>query len=46
MASLYGRVSVNKGMNKFALRRQEKVSSQWQMYSLVHNIEKLRHSLG
>ncbi len=37
--------SVNKGMNKFTLRGQEKVNTQWQMYCLVHNIEKLRNSL-
>jgi len=38
-------ITVNKGMNKFTLRGQEKVNSQWKMYCLVHNIEKLRNSL-
>ncbi|WP_404842443.1 MULTISPECIES: transposase [unclassified Colwellia] len=32
-------------MNKFTLRGQEKVNTQWQLYCLVHNIEKLRISL-
>ncbi|WP_413694238.1 transposase [Psychromonas sp. KJ10-2] len=42
---VFGNISVNKGMNKFTLRGQEKVNAQWQMYCLVHNIEKLRNSL-
>jgi len=35
-----GNIAVNKGINKFTLRGQEKVNAQWQMYCLVHNIEK------
>ena len=42
---VFGNITVNKGMNKFTLRGQEKVNGQWQMYCLVHNIEKLRNSL-
>ena len=42
---VFGNITVNKGMDKFTLRGQEKVNAQWQMYCLVHNIEKLRHSL-
>jgi Transposase DDE domain len=42
---VFGNITVNKGMNRFTLRGQEKVNAQWQMYCLVHNIEKLRHSL-
>ncbi len=42
---VFGNITVNKGMNKFTLRGQEKVNSQWQLYCLVHNIEKLRNSL-
>jgi transposase len=33
----------NKGMDRFTLRGKQKVSTQWQLYSLVHNIEKLAH---
>lgn len=42
---VFGNITVNKGMNKFTLRGQEKVNAQWQMYCLVHNIEKLRDKL-
>ncbi len=42
---VFGNITVNKGMNKFTLRGQEKVNAQWQLYCLVHNIEKLRNSL-
>jgi hypothetical protein len=42
---VFGNITVNKGMNKFTLRGQEKVNTQWQMYCLVHNIEKLRNTL-
>ncbi|WP_354625360.1 transposase [Psychromonas sp. MME2] len=42
---VFGNITVNKGMNKFTLRGQEKVNAQWQMYCLVHNIEKLKNSL-
>ena len=42
---VFGNITVNKGMNRFTLRGQKKVNSQWQMFCLVHNIEKLRYSL-
>ena len=42
---VFGNITSNKGMNRFTLRGQAKVNAQWQMYCLVHNIEKLRHSL-
>ena len=42
---VFGNITVNKGMNKFTLRGQDKVNTQWQMYCLVLNIEKLRNSL-
>ncbi|WP_366944184.1 transposase [uncultured Psychromonas sp.] len=29
-------------MNKFTIRSQEKVNTQWQMYCLAHNIEKIK----
>jgi len=38
-------ITVNKGMNKLTLRGKDKVNTQWQMYCLVHNIEKLRNNL-
>ncbi len=33
----------NKGMDRFTLRTQTKVNTQWHLYCLVHNIEKLAH---
>jgi hypothetical protein len=42
---VFGNITVNKGMNKLTLRSKDKVNAQWQMYCLVHNIEKLRNSL-
>jgi len=41
---VFGNITVNKGMNKLTLRGKDKVNAQWQMYCLVHNIEKLRNS--
>jgi len=31
----------NKGMRRFALRGQRKVSAQWKLFTMVHNIEKV-----
>lgn len=42
---VFGNITVKKGMNKFTLRGKGKENTQWQMYCLVHNIEKLRHNL-
>jgi hypothetical protein len=28
-------------MDRFALRGKQKVNTQWQLFSLVHNIEKI-----
>ncbi|WP_247682690.1 transposase [Pseudoalteromonas sp. MMG013] len=36
---------MNKGMNKLTLRGQTKVNAQWQLYCLVHNIEKLQNRI-
>ncbi len=42
---VFGNITTNKGMNKLTLRGQTKVNAQWQMYCLVHNIEKLRSTM-
>jgi len=42
---VFGNITTNKGMNKLTLRGQTKVNGQWQMYCLVHNIEKLRSAI-
>jgi hypothetical protein len=33
----------NKRLDRFTLRTQAKVNAQWNLYCLVHNIEKLAH---
>jgi len=33
----------NKGMRRFTLRGRAKVSTQWKLFTLVHNIEKIAH---
>jgi len=33
----------HKKLDRFALRGQAKVDTQWKLYCLVHNIEKLAH---
>ncbi len=34
----------NKGLRRFTLRGRRKVSTQWQLFTLVHNIEKIAHA--
>ncbi|MCU0650539.1 MAG: transposase [Gemmatimonadaceae bacterium] len=34
----------NKGLDRFTLRGQTKVDTQWKLFCLVHNIEKLAHA--
>ena len=38
---VFGNISCNKRLNRFSLRSKSKVQSQWQLYCMVHNIEKL-----
>ena len=38
---VFGNIGNNKGLNRFSLRGKQKVEAQWQLFSLVHNIEKL-----
>lgn len=40
---VFGNISTNKKLNRFSLRGKEKVQGQWQLFCLVHNIEKLAH---
>lgn len=37
---VYGNVQ-NKGMRRFTLRGRQKVNAQWQLFTMVHNIEKI-----
>lgn len=38
---VFGNIGANKGLSRFSLRGKRKVQGQWQMFCLVHNIEKL-----
>jgi len=38
---VFGNIGSNKRLNRFSLRTKKKVQGQWQLYCLVHNIEKL-----
>jgi transposase len=38
---VFGNLRHNKRLNRFTLRGRRKVNAQWQLYCLVHNIEKL-----
>jgi len=41
---VFANIRHNKRLNRFSLRGRSKVSTQWQLYCLVHNIEKLANS--
>ena len=41
---VFGNVRANKKMDRFTLRGEVKVNSQWKLYCMVQNIEKLAHS--
>jgi hypothetical protein len=40
---VFGNLRANKRLDRFTLRGQAKVSTHWDMYCLVHNIEKLAY---
>lgn len=40
---VFGNLRYNKGLDRFTVRGQSKVNTQWSLYCLVHNIEKLAH---
>jgi len=40
---VFANMCSNKGLNRFSLRGKAKVQGQWQLYCLVHNIEKLKN---
>ena len=40
---VFGNIRHNKQLDRFTLRGQKKVDAQWNLYCLVHNIEKLAH---
>jgi len=40
---VFGNLRHNKRLNRFTLRGRRKVDTQWKLYCMVHNIEKLAH---
>ncbi|MCU7828419.1 MAG: IS1182 family transposase [Candidatus Thiodiazotropha sp. (ex Myrtea sp. 'scaly one' KF741663)] len=38
---VFGNIGTNKRLNRFSLRGRRKVQGQWQLYCIVHNIEKI-----
>jgi len=38
---VFANIGTNKGLNRFSLRGKRKVQAQWQLYCMIHNIEKL-----
>jgi hypothetical protein len=40
---VFGNLRHNKRLDRFTLRGQKKVDTQWKLYGVVHNIEKLAH---
>jgi len=38
---VFANIGTNKKLNRFSLRGKKKVQGQWQLYCMVHNIEKL-----
>ena len=41
---VFGNIRYNKRLDRFTLRGRTKVNGQWQLFCLVHNIEKLVHA--
>ena len=40
---VFGNIRAQKGLDRFTLRGRIKVSTQWMLYCLVHNLEKIAH---
>lgn len=38
---VFGNITTAKRLNRFSLRSKKKVQGQWQLFCMVHNIEKL-----
>ena len=43
---VFANIRHHKGMRRFTLRGKAKVNTQWNLYCLVHNIEKIAHRAG
>jgi hypothetical protein len=40
---VFGNIGTNKHLKRFSLRGKTKVQSQWYLFCLIHNIEKLKN---
>jgi hypothetical protein len=40
---VFGNLRYNKRLDRFTLRGKCKIDTQWKLYCMVHNIEKLAH---
>jgi hypothetical protein len=38
---VFANIGTNKGLKRFSLRGRAKVQGQWQLFCIIHNIEKL-----
>jgi len=38
---VFGNITTNKGLHRFSLRGKDKVQGQWQLFCMIHNIEKI-----
>jgi hypothetical protein len=38
---VFANIGTNKGLKRFGLRGKAKVQGQWQLYCMIHNIEKI-----
>jgi hypothetical protein len=38
---VFANIGSNKGLRRFSLRGKTKVQGQWQLFCMIHNIEKL-----
>jgi hypothetical protein len=43
---VFANVTMNKRLRRFSLRGQRKVQGQWQLFCLVHNMEKKLKNFG
>lgn len=43
---VFGNIRAQKRLDRFTLRGRQKVNTQWKLYCLVHNLEKIRHAVG
>ncbi len=41
MEPVFANLRYNKRLHRFTVRGRKKVATQWQLYCLVHNIEKI-----